>query len=160
MNITSKVSIDTSFWREVVKNVKTHQHDRMRYGWFNSYHPSGNPTAQVAKWNEEGHATPSGNISPPRPMIRVGAAPKVKDLVSTTIERSLTRVVMGESDWREELNRIGQGAEKILKEEIWSWTDPKNSPMTIKLKGFDDPLVETGQMASQVTYKVGRSNEL
>lgn len=160
MRITTKVNIDTSVWKDVVKNIKTHQHDRMRYGWFDSVHSSGFPTAQIAKWNEEGHKTGGGGISPPRPMIRVGAAPKVEKLVGETVRNSLTRIVLGDSDWKEELERIGQGAEKILKKEIEDWTTPPNRPLTIKLKGFNDPLIDTGQMLDQVTYRVGRLNEL
>ena len=160
MRITVKVVKNDKLWNKMVKNLSRGGDKGVDVGWWNSRHPSGEPSAQIAKWNEEGHKTGGGGISPPRPMIRVGAAPKVEKLVGETVRNSLTRIVLGDSDWKEELERIGQGAEKILKKEIEDWTTPPNRPLTIKLKGFNDPLIDTGQMLDQVTYRVGRLNEL
>ena len=34
------------------------------------------------------------------------------------------------------------------------WDNPKNAALTIKLKGFDDPLRETGRLIESVKAKV------
>lgn len=44
------------------------------------------------------------------------------------------------------------GAE--MKKAIKDWTIPHNSPVTIKKKGFDDPLIETGQMMEKTEGRV------
>ena len=33
------------------------------------------------------------------------------------------------------------------------WDTPRNAPTTVELKGFDDPLIETSELISNITSK-------
>lgn len=46
----------------------------------------------------------------------------------------------------------------ILKESILEWKTPDNAPLTIKLKGFDDPLIETGSLYDGIRARVRRKS--
>lgn len=46
----------------------------------------------------------------------------------------------------------GAIAAQGIRETIIKFTDPPNAPLTIALKGRDDPLVDTGEMRDEVTH--------
>ena len=46
-----------------------------------------------------------------------------------------------------------------LQEAILEWDNPKNAPMTVQKKGFNDPLIETGTVYDQVRSRVSRRNK-
>lgn len=45
---------------------------------------------------------------------------------------------------------IGNVAKRMLEREIENWTTPPNAPSTIRRKGRDDPLVDTGRMRDNI----------
>jgi|GEM_PF-3620040 hypothetical protein len=52
------------------------------------------------------------------------------------------------------LQRLGVLAQGHTQEEITNLQSPPNSPLTIKLKGFANPLVNIGGMRKAITYSV------
>jgi hypothetical protein len=62
-----------------------------------------------------------------------------------------------EVDVKKALTIVGVVAQDDVKDKIDWWAKegtPRNAPMTIEKKGFDSPLIETGQMRDAVNFKV------
>jgi len=108
-------------------------------------YPDGTPVPQVAFWNEFGTSR-----IPPRPFFRtmianespgwsvlIGRAAKEYDYNAGTV-----------------LKFMGDKISEQLQQSIVGWQDPQNSPVTVALKGFNKPLVDTGQMQNSIDYEV------
>jgi len=108
-------------------------------------YPDGTSVAMVAAINEFG--APSRGI-PPRPFVREGTIAKHKDEWGPQVGEALKASGM---DARKALQGMGEIITGEMQEAIVDFTDPRNAPSTIKRKGFDDPLVDTGQMLRSVT---------
>lgn len=54
------------------------------------------------------------------------------------------------------LNSIGKIAEELVKDNIESYPG-SNAPLTVALKGFDDPLRWSGKMLDSVDYRIVKS---
>ena len=101
--------------------------------------------AQVAFWNEFGTSR-----APARPFFR------------TTIQRQsptwgdkLAKAVKATNyDGRTALALLGQSMRDDVENAIAQWSSPANAPSTVKRKGFDKPLVDTGVMQRAVDYEV------
>lgn len=110
-------------------------------------YPDGTSVAMVAAINEFG--APSRG-QPPRPFFRRMIAEKsgewpeaiAKNLVATNYDTKLT------------LERVGAGIAGQLQESITNLTDPPLAASTIKKKGFDKPLIDSGHMLNSVSYEV------
>lgn len=110
-------------------------------------YPDGTPVATVAAIQDFG--APARNI-PPRPFFRntvkAGKQTWGADLASVMkknkMDAAKALALMGEQIKGEIKNSIANGAYKPLK------------PATVKRKGFDKPLVDTGQMLNSVDYEV------
>lgn len=133
-----------------VKNVQ--------YGFLEPMtHPrSGRLYANVAADNEFGVDDEEKGIHvPERPFWRPGtrkAAVATRDLAGRVDAATLTMS-------KRLATRIGIASVNIIKAEIASVNDPPNAPFTIKRKGFNDPLRETGGMMSRaITYRVGAAS--
>lgn len=150
-----KLEKDTSVWNSMKKNLNKGSNKELKVGWFESdVYGSENdnlPVAQVAKWNEEGSES-----NPTRPFIRVGfMAPIKKGMYDGYFIESIQRIAEGKSTFTQEYRKLGPIAKQDLQEVIEGWTTPPNSPVTIALKGRDDPLVDTGKMHDSVGWQVG-----
>jgi hypothetical protein len=105
----------------------------------------GESSAQVAYFNEFGTKT-----SPPRPFFRTMIAQESphwgddmgKVLVATNYDVTKT------------LNLMGEELRGELVASIDAFTDPPNAPSTIRRKGFNKPLVDTGDMRRAANYEV------
>ena len=53
------------------------------------------------------------------------------------------------------LNKMGKHIKGQLTESILSYEDPPNAPSTIRKKGFNAPLRDTGTMSKLISYEVG-----
>ena len=56
-------------------------------------------------------------------------------------------------------NRIGEAMQASIKKSIVDWKVPPNSAVTVKLKGFNDPLVDTGHMRDSIMFTVKKKTE-
>ena len=119
------------------------------------------PTAQIAKWNEEGHMTGGKygvHIVPPRPFIRVGFVHSIESSKETrdSFVGLTQQVADGNMTWEQAYNRLGaillQRLQKAIKMDIYV----SNTPLTISLKGHGVTLIDTGQMLNSIEYRVGR----
>ena len=157
--IKVKISKDTSKWQKVRKNLASVNGNRVQTGWWGGSHPSGHPPAQIAKWGEEGHFTGWGGYSPPRPFITVGWLGAISLGKGVNIKKHLTNIVNGEGSIHTTLRRRAEESRETMVKEIRDWTTPPNSQTTIDLKGFNDPLVETGALMRSVESRVVLNGE-
>jgi hypothetical protein len=56
------------------------------------------------------------------------------------------------------LGKIGVIAQGDVQKTIRDLSEPPNAPMTIAIKGADNPLVDTGQLGSAITYVIDKKN--
>lgn len=127
------------------------RYDKPSEGWGS---PEDNlPVAEVAFRNEFG--TPTMRI-PERPFFR-----QAIELIKKELPSALAPLVaankFGIDD--ELANKAGLFAEGKIKKRIVELRNPPNAPLTIKLKGFDNPLIETSLMLNSVTYMIYGKND-
>ena len=101
--------------------------------------------AQAAFWNEYGTKT-----APARPAFRTTIARKSKEWG----EKLGKAVVATDYDGRKALALLGQDMRDDLENAIAQWSAPANAPLTVKIKGFDKPLVDSGDMQRAPDYEV------
>jgi hypothetical protein len=101
--------------------------------------------AQVAFWNEYGTTT-----APARPAFRTTIQRHSKEWG----DRLGKAVKVMNYDGQKALALLGQSMRDDLENEIAQWTSPGNAALTIKIKGFDKPLVDSGDMQRAPDYEV------
>jgi hypothetical protein len=101
--------------------------------------------ATVAFWQEFGTLT-----VPSRPFFRTTIADKSKDW-GHNLGVALRATNM---DGEQALRLLGQSMRDDVENSIATWTTPPNAQATIDIKGFDDPLVDGGDMQRAVDYDV------
>lgn len=101
--------------------------------------------AQVAFWNEYGTVR-----IPARPAFRTTISKHSKEWG----DRLGKAVVATNYDGQKALALLGQSMRDDLENEIAQWTTPGNAALTIKIKGFDKPLVDSGDMQRAPDYEV------
>jgi hypothetical protein len=101
--------------------------------------------AQVAFWNEYGTKT-----APARPFfrttIRLGS-----DRWAAILAHAIPHF---DYDGEKALRLLGQSMRDDIESAIAQWSEPGNAPLTIKIKGFDSPLKDSGQMQRDVDFEV------
>lgn len=111
----------------------------------NATYPDGTSVAQVAFWNEFGTTTiPSrpffrtmiSRESPGWGVLLAGAA-KHYDYNSATV-----------------LQFMGTKIVEQLQQSIVEWKDPPNASSTVRMKGFNKPLIHTSHMQNSVDFEV------
>lgn len=110
-----------------------------------STYPDGTPVAAVAFWNEFGTST-----SPPRPYFRTMISKEAPSWPGKMVQAYKAT----NGDGAKVLALMGEDISAALQESITELTSPKLAESTIARKGFDKPLVDTGQMLRAVTYEV------
>lgn len=152
----AKVEVDNRMWEKMKGNLLKGGDKTVQVGWWADYHPSGPPTAQIAAWNEEGHVNMgmfAGTITPARPFIRKGFVPESKKIIPK-FYKDIHLIAIGKKSWTSFYREFGTKLLKIMQETIHKWDTPPNSPATVGLKGFNNPLIETGYMQSSVKYRI------
>ena len=108
-------------------------------------YPDGTPVAMVAFWNEYGTKT-----SPVRAFFRTTVSDQKKNWVL-----SVQNLMKMHDDPKKVMGLIGEHMRGQIVQSINTWTDPKNSDYTVRMKGFQKPLVWSGQMMRSISYEVG-----
>lgn len=155
---------NTKGWQELKKKMQALDGMEARTGWFTgqNYGPENQnlPIAMVAMWNEEGHANGGmfdGTSTPSRPFIRSFFLVLRKSVpFKTFVANELKLYLDGKTTSRRLAQKMGKFVQEGLRETIVKWDIPPNAESTIALKGFDNPLVESGLMARSITVKVVR----
>ena len=110
-------------------------------------HGDGLTVTQVAVFNEFGTST-----APERAALRT-TADEIKPSMATLADRMLDKIVQGKSTVKQALEIMGLKAQAAIREAINNWTTPPNAPSTIRQKGANNPLVDTGQMRNSVEFE-------
>lgn len=156
---------DKKVWTAMRNRLSKGRNLSVEIGWFRgNYHVGKNgltlPTAQIAKWNEEGHETGGMygvHYVPPRPFIRVGFKHSIdSDKATQDLFVKFTQdVAEGRKTWKQVYNELGARLlirlQKAIKMDIYA----SNRPLTIALKGHGITLIDTGQMQNSIEYRVG-----
>ena len=141
MSLNIKIWIDKTLkGKALEKFVKSVGHKSVSIGYFDDlrYDETGLSAGHVAILNEFG--VPEHN-QPPRPFLRTTVRKKSrqwKDIMSDEFIHS--------QNWDKMLNEVAQACRDDISESIAKWKEPPNAPATIKKKGANDPLVDTGNM--------------
>lgn len=147
MKVTLKIN------QKLVDGIKQLKSSKLEIGWFEgTSYDDGLPVAQVAYWQEYGTTRDGKKFIPPRPFLRNTVSDKRKDW-KDHLEKDLEKVVQGNMELEQALNRLGTEATADIKESIAEFSNPPNAPATIKKKGFNDPLVDTGTMLLTVSHR-------
>ncbi len=153
-----KVVVDKSAWTKLKKSFLQAEKLENQVGWLDTSYGSDNdnlPHAQVAQWIEEGVA--SKNI-PPRPYMRVGFRDSLaKGANDASFKRMVAAVADGQDVFRA-FHREGDSFRQTLRQTMIDWDTPPNSPVTVELKGFDDPLIESSELISNISSKTVRGS--
>lgn len=117
-------------------------------------YPDGTSLADVATWNFYGTET-----IPPRPVLRIAAEnvmsnnEEIKKAFTAYLHNVLVNVKDAEKLEKEMLRKIGVQVIKEAKRIIESGGELQhNAPSTVRNKGFDKPLYETGLLMKNMGY--------
>lgn len=110
-------------------------------------YPDGTNVAEVAFFNEFG--VPEHN-QPARPFFRN----MIAENQDKWPEQMAAQAKGTNYDGPRVLGLMGELIKGELQQSINDLTEPTLSPITVAQKGFDKPLIDTGQMLNSVTYKV------
>ncbi len=128
--------------------AKLGQHPTLRAGFLaGATYPDGTSVPMVAAIQEFG--APSRNI-PPRPFFRQMIAAKSGEWPDT-VKRAL---LAKDYDAAAALALTGEVIRGELQDSIRSFSGVPLAPSTVKAKGFDKALVDTGTMLNSVDYEV------
>lgn len=120
--------------------------------------PRGSTNVDKAIWNEfgtKGGASGGGwgGPIPERPFMR-NTVRNNKNKYLRAMKTEAPRILRGEVGTRQVLSKLGVLGQNDIQDEITSLRSPPNSPVTIALKGSDNPLIDTGEMRQSVTWKI------
>lgn len=103
----------------------------------------------------QSHGSPLWHV-PPRPVLEPSVEAN-KERIGKQLANASVAAIKGDEDKRDlYLDRAGQVAENAAKK--WfenpenGW--PPNAPATIKAKGSDSPLIDTGEMRKAITHVI------
>lgn len=105
--------------------------------------------AQIAMFNELGTST-----APARPFLR-DSVDENEDVIRDQCGKELKKLTTGATA-EAVLKRVGALGVRLVQEKIESGSFEPNAPSTIKKKGSDKPLIDTGRMRQSVKYVVKR----
>lgn len=153
-----KVTKNTAQWDKIkanlLKNIPS-----IETGWFEGQNYGSDndniPYATIAQWNNEGHRNDNGTVTPPRPFMTMGLAGAMAAGANRDDFKDMIKAVASGKSVLTVLNKAGTNFERTLRKVMLDWDTPRNAPLTIELKGFDDPLVETSELIANVNSRVG-----
>lgn len=114
----------------------------------NATYPDGTPVAMVAFWNEYGTKT-----SPVRAFFRTTVSDQKKNWVL-----SVQNLMKMHDDPKKVMGLMGEHMRGQIVQSINTWTDPPNAPYTVRMKGFNKPLVDQGIMMRSISFEVGSND--
>lgn len=157
-----EVKVDTKVWEKLKRSMLRSTQYEIKLGWFpeHKYGPDNNnlQMAQVAQWQEEGTQGGQGNGSgiPPRPFMRVGLWSRLTAKGGQDLFEDVMYNIATGQDVLRPVNGGLIPAERILKNVMQTWNSPPNASSTVAQKGFNDPLIETGQLIDAVKAKASK----
>ncbi|WP_211161898.1 hypothetical protein [Heyndrickxia coagulans] len=76
------------------------------------------------------------------------------------LERKIEKLCDMEIDAKTVFENLGARIAGDIQEKIRNIRSPKNSPITVRNKGTDNPLIDTGELRRHVTWKLVRDDDL
>lgn len=119
-------------------------------------HPvSGEEMVMIASVNEFGAFTGKNHdiILPARPYIR-STVDENRDKYVEVAKRRWAAVLDGRETIGKALSLMGLLIESDIRRKIISLKEPINAPSTIRRKGSDNPLIDTGMLLNSIRYAV------
>ena len=107
----------------------------------------------IALYNELGTST-----IPSRPFLAQTVQmheEEIREMVATEISQTL----IGEKDSQQAFNAIGEDVRQKVQNRINEGQFVPNAPSTIKHKGHDRPLIDTGTMRDSISYTICEKGE-
>ena len=138
--LTFRIKIDDKKMLKALMKQKA----TLEVGFWGDTYSDGESVASVAAFNEFG-----GGYTPPRPFMR-NCVKRNKRKWRNAVQDRLP-VTM---DAKKTFQTLGEDMVEDLKMEIYRTNTPPNAPSTIKRKGFNKPLIDTGKMVSSVRMRV------
>lgn len=158
-----KLTVDKSGWEKLKKNLREAEIYNVNLGWFeeNKYGPDNNnlQMAQIAQWNNDGHVNGAGALvpgaeTPPRPFMSIGLPGAFKAGANKDDFKDMVEAVMTGKSVMSAMQKSTNNFERTLRKVMLDWDTPRNAPLTVEMKGFDDPLVNSSELIANVTAKV------
>lgn len=143
---------------QATKNLGDLGNARILAGWVKPEQKHGEtPTAHIAHILEYGATIKRKNatiVIPPRPMLRYTARDKGKEWVQEA-GKIAANVIEGKTEGKKAYAQLGAFIADDIKGTInTSSLFKANAPSTVKKKGKNTPLIDTGEMRDQVSFKV------
>lgn len=111
--------------------------------------------AEIVIINEFGGESSGGHPIPSRALIR-GTMDRDKKAIRRTLIKQAKNIVDGKKTPSKAMDFVGRSMVKRFKKTIDKGTGMvRNAPMTIALKGFDQPFFETGTVRDAFEHKPG-----
>ncbi len=144
-----------AFWNEYGAKVEVPEHKVTIYRSINEktgdFRRDGRFTKKAKANFETTHTVPAHTITiPSRPFFRK----TVRDNRKQWIDKVGQLLSLYKGDVDKVLNVLGNSMSEEIRAAIMSWTDPPNRPSTVRKKGFNSPLRESGDMAKAIGYEV------
>lgn len=108
--------------------------------------------AQIAMFNELGTSS-----APARPFLRMSVDENQSQI--TAMGKAQVKKLAQGATAEECLKEVGAYGVKLVQEKIGNGSFVPNAPSTIKKKGSDHPLIDTGKMRQSVKYVIKRKGE-
>lgn len=94
-----------------------------------------------------------GGPIPPRPFL-LNAMREHRDKYLRVMKTEARAIIRGTKTMEAVMRKLGALGQGDVQNEIETLRSPPNSPVTIRLKGSSNPLIDTGEMKQKVTFKV------
>jgi hypothetical protein len=112
----------------------------------------------IATYNHEGTRGGAsgggwGGPIPPRPFI-TQALFKGRGELKQFMRAEARNILLGRITPKQALPRLGIWGQQQIQDQIRSNMRPKNSPVTVRLKGSDKTLIDSGRMLQSVTWAI------
>lgn len=88
---------------------------------------------------------------PPRPFLRYTFDHYLDNWTELAADLAF-KVFVGEINYQDTFPILGDAIVKDIKRTIKEFSEPKNAPLTIANKGFDDPLIEKGELRDSIHW--------
>lgn len=111
-------------------------------------YPNGTSVVDVAIWNNFGTDT-----IPSRPFMQKSKPEIILNTKKMRLDL-MRKVRAGQIGAMKAADQIGAIAASVVQRVITRFNNPPNAPSTIKAKGVDNPLIDTGLMRKSVTWEV------
>lgn len=102
----------------------------------------------IAMWNELGTSS-----SPSRPFMRK-SVDENEEKINAFLNAQVKKLAKGETTAEQVFKAVGAFQKGLVQEKIKNGEFEPNSPYTIKKKGSDKPLIDTGTMRQSVNFVI------